>query len=214
MLQEFFTYLEGEWKVIGQAPFTFIIALVILSGVIWLVAKGAASVQLANLKSALDLSDRQIADYKDKLSGKTPDEVAAKIVALEAHIALMQPVPFTGEQGEAMYRILKAYKGTIRINRDIDAGNMEGNYRRFLGVFQNSGWATQDGVVYGDKQKPPGGVALILRANMDDMAVRTIRSALISGGIKFVEYDRPEEKANAPVPQILLSSPYEPARWN
>lgn len=81
MVDAFLKYLEGEWKVIGQAPLTFLIVLTILGGIIWFVAKRAAALQVANLRSSLELSDRQIAYYKDKLAGASPDEAAKAQIA-------------------------------------------------------------------------------------------------------------------------------------
>ena len=65
---------------------TFFVILFLAIGVIWVVVNWSYSAVLASKNGQIELQDRQLADYRDKLKGATPEEAKAKIDALEEKV--------------------------------------------------------------------------------------------------------------------------------
>ena len=180
----------------------------------WGIGRFMGSEKIGNLQSRLDRRDDDIADYKNQLAGKTPDEAAARIARLEATIAHMSPLALSDEQIDAMTRVLGKTRSAVRINRDVSSANVDHAYRQMISLFGKSGWLVEDGVVLGSKENASCGVRLILRPDMDEAAVTAIRSALETAQITFDEVNQPDRREGVTVPQILLTSPWEAARWS
>lgn len=64
---EFLTYLAKEWGAIGQAPFTFLIAVVFAGVLAFGIAQWAFKTKLDSADSRLKLRDDRIADLERKL---------------------------------------------------------------------------------------------------------------------------------------------------
>ena len=75
--------LLEQWAVVTAAPIPFAIAVVVAAGLIWLAVGWSYSTVLSGKSAQIELQDRQLADYRDKLKGATPEEAKAKIDALE-----------------------------------------------------------------------------------------------------------------------------------
>ncbi|SRR5712692_259791 len=73
--------------VIKAAPYPFILAIAVAVGVIWYIVNYAYSTVLTSKNAQLELADRQIADYKQKLGGASPDEAKAQIDALDKQVS-------------------------------------------------------------------------------------------------------------------------------
>lgn len=80
--------LRAEGAVIAQAPWSFLICLFVVGGVIFLVLRSLKAQEIADLNSRLTLRNDEIADYRRKLDGKTPDEAKSFVEALEVEVAV------------------------------------------------------------------------------------------------------------------------------
>ncbi len=85
----------SSWKevleqcaVIANAPIPFAVLVIVVAGLIWAATNWSYSSVLASKNAQIELQDRQLADYKQKLGGATPEEAKAKIDALEKTIHL------------------------------------------------------------------------------------------------------------------------------
>lgn len=190
-----------------------VIGLMILAA---LVGFGFSSLLGASAHKAKDqrikLAEDRVADYKDKLEGKSPTEAADRIAQLEEAVALISPPVLAKEQAQLMTKELTKLRSDVRIDRDVSAASVDRAHRQMISIFGNAGWSVEDDIMLGDAEKPPSGLRLILRANMDEATVAAIRAALEAGGITYEEVSKPNE-SNVTVPQLLFSSPWEPARW-
>ena len=80
-------------------------------------------------------------------------------------------------------------------------------------VFGQAGWHIEGSdAVLGTDKKPPNGRTLYLRANINQDWATLVRRALTQAGVSFTERQE-AVVTNITCPQILLSGPYEPARW-
>jgi hypothetical protein len=89
-MDQFLTKLAEQAAVIRAAPYPFALAVLIVAGAIWFVVNYAYSAVLSSKNAQLELADRKISDYKEKLNGATPDQAAAAIAGLEKQVASLQ----------------------------------------------------------------------------------------------------------------------------
>jgi hypothetical protein len=75
--------LTAGWPMIRANLPTFLVILVLITGAIWVVFNWSYGAILASKNSQIELQDRQLADYRQKLDGASPDQAKAKIEALE-----------------------------------------------------------------------------------------------------------------------------------
>lgn len=80
--------LRAESGVIAAAPWSFAICLFVIGGVIFLILRAMKAQEIADLNSRLTLRNDEIADYRRKLDGKTPDEAKSFVEALEVEAAV------------------------------------------------------------------------------------------------------------------------------
>ena len=62
---------------------TFAVILVLMTGVIWIVVNWSYSGVLGSKNAQIELQDRQLSDYREKLKGASPEQAKAKIDTLE-----------------------------------------------------------------------------------------------------------------------------------
>jgi hypothetical protein len=86
MLEEIIKYIFGEWRAIAAAPATFIIAILVVAGIIWWVMSWGYGRETSLLR-------QQVADLKDRLSGLSPDpgKVIARSTAFSVEYAPEDP---------------------------------------------------------------------------------------------------------------------------
>jgi hypothetical protein len=80
--------LFAGWPMIRANLPTFFVIIVLMVGAVWIVVNWSYSGVLASKNGQIELQDRQLADYKQKLDGATPEQARAKIDALENTINL------------------------------------------------------------------------------------------------------------------------------
>lgn len=90
-------YLKGEWGVITGAPFSLVMLAAIIALVAWRIIDRLYHTQIASLQSRLELRNDQIANYKNKLGGASPEEAKELIAKLQTQINSPIPVHATAE---------------------------------------------------------------------------------------------------------------------
>jgi hypothetical protein len=80
--------LTAGWPMIRANLPTFCLVLALIIGSVWIVVSWSYSGLLASKNGQIELQDRQLADYRDKLKGATPEQAKAKIDALQQTIDL------------------------------------------------------------------------------------------------------------------------------
>lgn len=185
-MESIIKYFAGEGRVILQAPATFAIALAILGGSIWAAMNWTYSSQITNLQSRLSLRDDQIADYKTKLEGATPDEAKRRLDALELQVKALSPRRLTEDQKGKIIQSLKGVSGTIQIVQDIAAPDVRAYTADLALAFQAAGWSVAIPAVLGIGNPPPSGVGLRVEnpAAMQPIEI-AVKRALEDAGIAF-----------------------------
>jgi hypothetical protein len=126
--------LSEQWAVISGAPFPFVLAVAIVGGAIWVAVNWSYGTILASKNAELELADRQLADYKTKLSGATPDEAARRIAELERKVAAVGPRQLSPDQRQSFARAVALPAGTnysLLINIDMLCNDCAGLAEQF-----------------------------------------------------------------------------------
>ncbi len=84
------TDIQQQWNAVKDAPILYISALAAIAVLIWVVITHLKSGRIESLEERIRLRDDEIADYKRKLEGATPDEAAAKIAEAERSILILE----------------------------------------------------------------------------------------------------------------------------
>jgi hypothetical protein len=74
------------WPMIRANLPTFFVILVLIIGAVWFVVNWSYSGVLTSKTGQLELQDRQLADYKQKLNGANPEQAKSRIDDLEARL--------------------------------------------------------------------------------------------------------------------------------
>ena len=160
--------LGDEWAVIAHTPILFFASIIVAMFIFWRFCQWQYGAQLSNIQSTLDLRNAQLQDYKDKLSGATPDEAKARMDALEARIdeiipqlAALSPRQLGIEQRRAMLPFLEEFRGS-RVHMVSDAGSADAAQmlKALVAAFNLAGWHVSNAVGMGFSNSPPSGVAI------------------------------------------------------
>ena len=179
-------YLAGEGRVILQAPATFLVAIAIVSGIAWVALDWKYSSQISNLQSRLSLRDDQIADYKDKLNGATPDEAKKRLDELETQVRALSPRRLTNEQKGKLTQALAGTSEVIEIAQDAAVSDAKAFTGDLATCFQVAGWTVSLPSIFAPGYVPPTGVALrVLNPGSLRPAELNAKKALEAAGIEF-----------------------------
>lgn len=152
--------LRNEGAVIGGAPWSFFICVLIVAGVIFGLLRALKAQEIEDLKSRLTLRNDEISDYQRKLNGASPDEAKARLDALEATVASLKPRRLSQEARDEISAAVRSSSGSVLIMRDMAAAEVQGLAADFAGAFQAAGWRTSAGIVGGIGNPPPTGLAI------------------------------------------------------
>lgn len=159
-----------------------------------------------NLDSALKLADRQLADYRAKLDGASPDEVRHKLDRLEKSVARLTPMELTDHQ---VFAARKALMGYAPAGVVFAAGAAGTDFTRLSSqlraVFRSENWAVHDAILFEADHPAQSGVALYMNAHpkfvVQSMAVKAVLEA---AGIEFSIYKFPDTEPDN-LPQICFT---------
>lgn len=143
-MESFLKYLVGEVKEIARFPVVYAAAVIVVGIGIWGAMEWGYGRVIANLRSDLEIARDQRDDYKNKLSGATPEQVLQKIADLEHRITELEPHPprvLTDEQKQKLVDALAPLAkdiGTIQVYADSSTEPVHFS-REFMAVFRKAG---------------------------------------------------------------------------
>ena len=175
-----------QFSTVLGAPIPFLLVVGIVGFAIWVVVKHLKANQIENLESRLKLRDDEIADYKRKLEGATPDEAADRIDRLERELAAIKPRGVSPEQVDIIAAALKGIGGSVSLRQDMayaDGRNITSGLQR---AFEQAGWNVYPSMVLGIGVDVPSGIGIgINDAAQIDPPHRAICLAFDAAGIKY-----------------------------
>lgn len=196
----------SELGVIAQAPVSFGLALAVLTIIIWRALAWRHLGTLDSLEGRNKLQADQIADYKSKLSGASPDEAKARLDALEIQVRALSPRRLSEEQKEKFLSALGIIKGVIDITHDMAVADAKALTGDFAVTFQRAGWTVSLPAGMGIGNPPPSGIALRVRdVKVLTPVQATVKHALEAADICFdlqlglrLPHHRPKTPAGFP----------------
>ena len=75
-IEEAISHVKKEWETLKSAPLTFLSTLVVAFGAAWFIFNLIHSSQVNTQKSRIDWLESQLTEYRNKLQGASPIEVA------------------------------------------------------------------------------------------------------------------------------------------
>jgi hypothetical protein len=173
---------------------TFIVLAALMFGAIWWLVNwqygGIITTRdgiIANKDSEIALLKGQRDDYKEKLSGATPDQAKARIDGLEARLASVEPRRLTASQRAALIARLTPPAGAVPVISIVSeaSGDSHQLAADFSSVFRSvGGWNITEGSVMGIGNRPPSGIAISV-SNLNSPEATITANALRAANISF-----------------------------
>jgi hypothetical protein len=211
--------LPAEAKAIANAPVFFISAVVLVAVGTWRIVSWAFGSRLqhkeAELKSKrgeIDLLERQLADYRKKLDGATPDEAQARIEKLERQVNQLMPRKLSPEQKQTLQQHLRHLGSahSITITNEVSSKDAKPYADELVRFFVSLGWTVATMHTMGRTHPPTGlGILLIgaIPAGMESDLIQAFQSA----GLPFDSLPGAHHAPPTSAPQtdvaLLISQP-------
>jgi hypothetical protein len=160
--------LLAQLVAVRAAPLPFLVAVLAVSVLIYFVNDKHYSGLIANKDSEIALYEGQRDDYKDKLSGASPDQAKKEIDDLQTKISALakhiDPRPLSAEQERIFVQAATVSEGkpVVHVASDVactDCAIYGGELAR---IFVSAGWDANTGIVMGPPLRPASGLALSL----------------------------------------------------
>ena len=195
------THLAAEVSVIAGAPLASLLVVGMAFIVCFYFVKWFHGEKVETLEQRLKLATEQVADYKDKLKGASPENAAKEMAELRAQISRLEPRKLSDEQR----RIITAKMESIRqkesvyihVMHDGTSSDSNGYAVSFYSVFKEfSLWTVRQSTVIGiGGQVSRHGVSIFV----ENIAAPPTGARLISEALKGcgIEHDMYTRQANS-----------------
>ena len=143
LLETIKDYIIGEFKVIAGAPASFVLAVLAVGALMWAGISWAKNAIIDQLNGQIQLQDRQLADYKEKLNGATPSEAKARIDSLESRLARLEPRRLSIEQRNIIASYVTVPPGVnymISTQLEMACGDCRKYLEDFQDILHNAHW--------------------------------------------------------------------------
>ena len=164
LLETIKDYILGEFKVIAGAPASFVLAGLGVGALVWIGLSWAKNSIIDNLNGQIQLQDRQIADYKEKLNGATPSEAKARIDSLEARLCRIEPRRLSAEQRNIIASFVTVPSGVnyvISAQSDMACRDCRQYLENFQDILRNAHWNIEQISLSNATAASPKGIAIL-----------------------------------------------------
>ena len=162
--------------------------------------------RLADAESTEKLLERQVQEYKDKLSGASPDEARARFAALEERIAELTPPCLTAKQRDAIARGLSGIGGILTVVEDLSASKpVRRLTHEIRAAVSAGGWSAGTGQIIAPLNRPPAALTLYVSEEPNPYRDRVI-SAFSEAGLEL-GIARPDIIINGTMTLLVSSLP-------
>lgn len=208
-MESIIQHVLREMRVISGAPVAFFGALLVLAvGIYWALDWRYGGV-IVNRDAELSSVRAQRDDYKEKLSGASPDQAAQRIAALEAKVKLWEPRiqrRLTADQKQKLVAALTPLAAEIKnIAVFSDFPELSRYALDFMRIFKQSGIASL-GVLqgFGQSDDDHGILVGLLNPNAPSDLAKKYIAALKTAGleIKTTKWGSIDQPATVPQGQI------------
>ena len=135
--------LSTEWSLIKQTPRAILIAGV----AIFFTVNAWSEHEKSNLRSDVETWKNQAQAYSSRLGG-TPDQVKARLDALEAQVGQLRPRRLSSEQREKLTLVLSETVGSVSVVQDMQAADVKLFCGDLVVTFRAAGWSAGSAAVF------------------------------------------------------------------
>jgi hypothetical protein len=135
--------LLEQWAVVKAAPIPFAVVIVIVGAVLWLAIGWSYNAVLNSKNAQIELQDRQLADYREKLGGASPSEAKAELDALKEKVRNTigdKWTPLMSSELAALKDRLATAPKKIRVQIMYENYLGKDLAQSFLDAFKQAGW--------------------------------------------------------------------------
>ena len=197
MLQRVLDYLMREYRAVARAPMTFgaiLVAAALISGAaIW------------SFRGEANLLRQQVAEYREKLHGASPDEAKTALDALADEVTALQaqlkPRRVNSQQRQIITEKSKVPNGAqyaVTIVYEGDCWDCSQYAADFDDAFRSvPGWLVTHRVMMGLTQRPPQGLAVVVGdparpSPQESLLLQALRAAGIEFDVQAARSNRNE----------------------
>ncbi len=165
---ELMSFLEREWASLLSLGWTVPTLLALAVAATFITCKFLFDIQLQNKNALIDLFRNRIDEYERKLNVDSPQDAVGQVEKLQSRIATLElavgeitPRTISEDQKTVISQQLKRFAGSsVAVLHDATAPNARRLHSDFVHIFQQSGWHTSSGVVFGPNEHPPSGIQI------------------------------------------------------
>lgn len=203
-----FDTIKTNWALISQAPWAFGAVTLIIIVVVSFVVNRLKAEQIASLEGRLKLRDDEIADYKRKLSGATPDEAKNRIEVLEREVASLRPRVLSNDQIDAIANEAQIAPGNVSIIYDMAYPDGPRIAQQLISAFKRAGWGASNGIVGGPGHMPDEGLTVHLHSIAERTASEhALIKALRAADLPFSEMSKTSQDTAAKIIEVVVTRP-------
>ena len=133
------SWFQQQIDAISAAPAIYLAAIFAVGAGVWWVASQYYSGQISTMKEQIILIEGQRDDYKNKLSGASPDEAKTRLDKLEALLAAISPRKLSADQTTAFHAALTT-SGSVVVLHDVACVDCNSYANSIGSAFQSAGW--------------------------------------------------------------------------
>jgi len=173
--------LVNGWPMIKANPATFIAIVVAIAFVEWVILHFWYRGRLSSKDAQIELQDRQLADYRDKLHVATPGEAKQRIDALEERLRRFEPRQLTDDQRKILIeraRVYEHHELTIVVETGSDCSTYAAGFEATL---REAGWDVHNWTIVNPPRRPRFGIAVqVPDLNNIPKEAELLRTALVA----------------------------------
>jgi hypothetical protein len=210
--------VSRQFETVLSAPVPFLILISLVGLFIWRYLHHHFNGRMSDKDSLLQLRDAQIQDYKEKLSGATPDEAKARIEALEvrlnqtaSRIEALGPRRISPDQIDLMVQVLEQRRGSsVSIVSDGISGEAAQISKGLVAAFRSAAWKVTTPMVLGLGNPPVSGIALRVvnpdrLTEQEECVAKAFTAALLDYDVQAAGARLPIECIGDPVEVVLTT---------
>jgi len=156
---------------------------------IWVGLSWAKNSIIDQLNGQIQLQDRQLADYKEKLNGATPSEAKARIDSLEARLSRIEPRRLLSEQRNIVASFVTVPYGNnyiISAQSEMACGDCRKYLEDFQEILHNAHWNIVPISLSNATAASPKGIAILTPDTYHPLPeASALMTALLAAKIDF-----------------------------
>jgi hypothetical protein len=198
--------VANVWPVVWANRATLIPILVGIVVLEWAILSFWYSGRLASKEAEIRLQDRQLADYRDKLHGASPDEAKARMDALEKRFRQIEPRRLTDDQQKILReraRVSEHQELTIIFESGSDCTTYAAAFEDTL---REAGWNVHNWQIVIPPRRPRSGIAVLVPdLNNIPKEAELLRTALVAAHVDIELINMKDFPPKSPV-QLLITA--------